>query len=411
MAADPGLSPWRIRRFRWFAAGNTVNNVGEAIYDIALPLLIYAETGSVVIMAFVAALTPATLLLGPVLGAVADARGAGRLVLSGLTVQLGAAVLLSVLVTADTLDVAAVIVLATILQVAGATYRVGWMTGVPGMFPETPVRARGTLSSLFVATTIIGPVLVGALLPWLGYAGLLWLNCLSFVAPLVVFAAGIRPVTKRVEDIGRSEVWTGLVVGLQVLRDVPTLRRLTLLLLPFEFVASAATPTLALYHLRDTLGISATVVAAVFAVMNVAALAGALTVSERKVFRPVFVVNAITVLVALALFGAAVPVIAVVVGALVLLMFLDGAASSAQSMLMVHYIPEEVFGRASGVLRLIHGVPAVLGPLAVAGLVPLLGTRAVFVALGVVTLASVVGLGVLKKKTSSKRNEMEKVEA
>ncbi|GAA1137410.1 MFS transporter [Nocardioides aquiterrae] len=402
-ARDTGLaapSPWRIPRFRWFAAGNTINNVGEGIYDIALPLLVYGQTGSVVVMGIVAALTPGTLLLGPALGALADKGGAGRLLVVGLVVQLAAAVVLSTLVSTHHLGLGPFLALAVVLQVAGAVYRVGWMTGVPEMFPESPVRARGSLSSLFIATTIVGPLLVAVLLPLVGYSGLLWINCLTFVAPLLVQASGIRPAPRPWQSGVKGIVLDGMRVGFATLRGDARLRRLTVLMLPFDFVESAAVPALALYHLRDTLQVSASAVATLFAVMNVAALVGSLAVSERRVFDPVRVVSIITVASALALVGASVPVVAVVVAALTILMLLSGAAGSAQSMMVVHFVPQEVFGRSSGVLRLIHGVPAVLGPLAVAALVPWLGTTAVFVILALMAVTSAAAM--LLARPSSK---------
>lgn len=39
-------APWRDERFRIFAAGNFVNNVGEAAYKVGLPLFVYELTGS-----------------------------------------------------------------------------------------------------------------------------------------------------------------------------------------------------------------------------------------------------------------------------------------------------------------------------------------------------------------------------
>ena len=322
--------------------------------------------------------------------------GPGALVLIGLWVQLVAAVVLVVLVTADQLNVAAVIVLAAILQVAGSTYRVGLGHRDPRHVPaDTGASSWNACRALFVATTIVGPLLFGALLPVLDYSGLLWLDCLSFLAPLIVYAVGIRPLPARHRD-ERVSVWQGVSVGIDVLRRRRVLLVLTLVLLPFDFVVAAAMPTLVIYHLRDTLGISATDVAWIFTIMNAAALLGALIVSERKVFRPGVVVAWITVGLAAALVGASVPVVAVVVGSLVLLMLLDGACSSAQSMMTVHYIPQEVYGRASGLLRLVHGVPAVLGPVTVGALVPLIGTEAMFVILAGVMACTVVALVVMR---------------
>lgn len=397
-------SPWRSNTFRWFATGNCINNLGEGIYDIALPLLVYSMTGSVVALGIVAALTPATLLLGPLLGAWADQKGSGSLVTSGLWVQLFAAVTLSALVSYGNLETVVLVLLASVLQVAGACYRVGWMTGVPAMFPENAVRARGTLSSLFIATTIAGPLLVGLLLPLLGYSVLLWLNCLTFLAPLAVSYSGLRPPDRAPSKFSVSHVLSGLKVGANVLRTDKTLLRLTLALLPFDFVMSAAIPTLALFYLRDSFDLAAGVVATTFAFFNVFALIGALLVSERRTFNAVKVVGIITVGLAGALSAASIPVLVVVLAALTVLMLLDGAGASAQSMMVVQLVPDEVFGRASGVIRLVHGVPAVLGPVFVAAAVPLVGANAVFVILAAIALISAIALTASNRQTAESQS-------
>lgn len=409
---DAAPTPWRNPRFRWFALGNALNNVGEGMYDVALPLLVYGLTGSVVIMGVTAAVLPATLLLGPILGAVADRRGSNLLVAAGLTTQLVASTVLSVLILVGGLGPAVLVVLVVVLQIGGATYRVGWMTSVPELFPETPVRARGTLSSLFVATTIIGPLLVGVLLARVGYVGLLWLNTLSFLAPVAVFLAGIRPAPKvRTHTPDGGFVVDGLRVGFDAMWNHATLRRLTLVMLPFDLVESAAIPTLALFHMRDTLSIPASTVASLFAAMNVAALVGALFVSERRVFRPTRLVAAIIVVSAGALATAASPAVLVAGAAIVILMLLSGAASSLQSMVVVEFVPQEVFGRASGVLRLIHGVPSVLGPLAVAALVPLVGTSGSFGVLAGVALIGALGFMLIGKSEASGVTRESRVQA
>ncbi|UAL29957.1 MFS transporter [Nocardioides rotundus] len=384
-------SPWLNPRFRWFAAGNTFNNIGDGVEAALIPLLIYAETSSVTWMGIAAALTPGTLLLGPVMGSVADKYGSARLVVGGLGMQLVAASLLAWMVTADKFQIGLFFALAGILQVAGSVYRVGWMSSVPELFPGSPVRARGTLSSLFVATTIAGPLVVAALLPVVGYGGLLWLNCTTYVAPVLVYFAGVRPA-RRQGDGGSSlaMVIDGFKTGFVVFWGHRQFRLLTLILLPYEFVGSAAMPTLAVYHLRDSLTVPAATVATIIAVLNGAALMGSLWVSERRVFNPGRVVGVVTVGAALALFGASMSSVVIVVGSLTLLMALDGAAGATHSMTVVKFVPHEVFGRTSGVVRLIHGVPAVTGPLVIAAVVPVIGTGYAFLALAGIAVASAV---------------------
>ncbi|WP_018587548.1 MFS transporter [Salinispora arenicola] len=384
-------SPWRNSRFRAFAAGNAINNIGESVYDVTLPLLAYELTGSLAVMGVLAAMTPATLLLGPLLGGAADRWGSRVLVVPGLLVQLVTALAMNLVALRPQAPLWLLIVLAAILQVAGATYRVGWMTGVPQMFPAAPVRSRGTLSSLFVATTIIGPVIVASTIGLVGYRGLLWINLATFVAPLVVWFLGIHPppIKHKTADSGRRRGF-GLGEGWVAIRSSPPLVASLLVLFPLEFVMAAATPVLATYHMRDTVHLPAAQVAVVFGAMNVAALLGALSVSERKRFRPGPVLAATTVGLTIGLLCASVTVVWVMVAALLVYKFFDGAAGSTASMLSVHYVPDSVFGRASGLLRLAHGIPSTLGPILLLPLVQVLGTGNTFVVLGLVGLVPVV---------------------
>ncbi len=382
-------NPWRDRRFRIFAAGNATNNIGESVYDVTLPLLAYDLTGSLVLMGFLAALTPATLLLGPLLGGVADRWGSRVLVVPGLVVQFVAALVMNIVAMRPGAPLWLLVVLAAILQVAGAAYRVGWMTGVPRMFPNAPVRSRGTLSSLFVATTIVGPIIVATLLGVVGYRGLLWINLATFVAPIIVWLIGVHPPARRSTGLGRRFGF-GLAEGWTAIRRQPQLLASLAVLLPLDFVTAAATPTLATFHLRDVVHVAPQVVAVIFGAMNVAALIGSLSVSERSRFIPGRVLAMTTVGLTVGLFLSSVPVVIVTVGALVIFSLFEGGVGSAISMLTVQYVPEAVLGRASGLLRLAHGVPTVLGPILLLPLVPLLGTSRTFIVLGVIGLLPVI---------------------
>ncbi|MEV4443417.1 MFS transporter, partial [Streptomyces sp. NPDC049577] len=189
--AEP--SPFRDPRFRVFAAGNVVNNVGEAVYATVLPLLAYDLTGSLAVMSLLAAAVPVSLLLAPWLGSAADRWGPRVLVVPGLLVQAAAGLAMNLCLVAGRAPVWLFFGCALLVAVGGAAYRTGWMAGTPAMFPRSPVRARGTLNSLFFATTLAGPLLTAGCLPLIGYTGLLWINLATFFAPIVVWALGVHP--------------------------------------------------------------------------------------------------------------------------------------------------------------------------------------------------------------------------
>lgn len=185
-------APWRDRRFVVFATGNFVNNLGEASYKVGLPLFVYELTGSLTTMSLLAALAPFMLLLSPWLGAIVDRWGPRVFVVPGLLIQLAAAVALNLAVLAGHAFTAALFFLGALVQLGGEMYRTGWITGVATMFPRNAARYRAVLSSLFVTSNIVGPLLVAVGVGLVGYLGLLWFNAATFLAPIAVWLMGIH---------------------------------------------------------------------------------------------------------------------------------------------------------------------------------------------------------------------------
>jgi MFS family permease len=388
---DVQRSVWRDRRFVIFGAGNLCNNVGDAIYAIALPLLIYDLTHSLLAMSVLAAQTPATLLLGPLFGALADRLGPRALVVPGLTVQLAAALALNLVLTSGRPPFAILFVLGALVQVGGAAYRLGWMTGVPAMFPDQAVRARGTLSSLYVGSTILGPMILGATVGWLGYVGLLWVNLATFGAPIMVWLLGIHPPARDLAVPGRARFRIGreTAEGWRMIRRTPRVLRFIVMMLPLDFVASAGTVTLAMFYLRSHWHIAAGDVGLIFTVVSIGALGGSLAVSERARFRLRPVLAIASVGMAASLLAMSLPGLGLFVIALALFFALDSALAVTSDMILIKYMPLQAIGRTAGISRLMHGVPLVAAPLTIPFIVGLIGVRPTFLVLGVIALASV----------------------
>lgn len=398
-SAEP-RSPWADPRFRLFATGNIINNIGEAMYDLTLPLLVYDLTGSLVVMTALAAMVPATLLLGPVLGAVADRWGSRVMVMPGLLVQFTAALAINtVAVSADHTNWVLLFGFGALVQIGGAMYRVGWMTGVPTMFPQCPVRARGVLGSLFVASTFIGPLIVAAALP-LGYRNLLWINLGTFLAPMVVWWLGVKPPWTAQPRDRRFDLAGSLRIGWTTVWRERRLVGAVLTMLPLEFVGATSTTTLMIFYLRGSFRLSASAVSGAVVAMNLAAFLGSVVISQRARFpvRPTLAV--VTVGMVACLFLIAVPHLPVVLAALTLFFALTGAAGVASSMLIVAYVPTDVMGRAFGILRLIWAVPAIAAPATVPLVAGWSGVRATFVGLGLVASLAVAILAAMWRRWS-----------
>ncbi|GHJ37217.1 MFS transporter [Streptomyces sp. TS71-3] len=415
--AEP--NPLSDRRFLVFAAGNAANNVGEALYATALPLLAYHLTGSLTVMAWLAAAVPVSDLLAPALGAWADRRGVRGLVVQGLLVQAGAALAMNLLLAGGHSAPWLLFLCALVLESGGLAYRTGWMTGVPAQFPASPTRARGTLNSLFLATTLAGPLLVAALLPWVGYQGLLWLNLPTFFAPLAVWAAGIRPAATRrdaapasppgaagpAEKPRRTSPWqrirradrasappSRIRDGWDAIRQDKRISVMLVADMVLQAVCGTGLTALIVYDLRHGWSLTGQQAGLAIAAMNVASLVGNLLVSQRRRLRPFRPMTLGVAARSAALVLMVVPVWPAFMFAVVLGALGQGAVMATVVMARVRYLPPGVLGRASGLIWLLTGGAALLSPVLVPALDDAVGAHPTFLVLGIATASVLLHL-------------------
>lgn len=377
--------PWRDRRFLVFATGNFVNNLGESAYKVGLPLFVYELTGSLVTMSLLAALTPVMLLISPWLGAMVDRWGPRIFVVPGLLVQLAGAVALNLAVTADELPTALMFCLAALVQLGGEMYRTGWITGVPAMFPHNAARSRAVLSSLFVTSTIAGPLLVAAGVGLVGYLGLLWFNAATFLAPIAVWLLGVHPPARErgpAEPGRRPSLSRDILDGWRVIRAHRQVLYAELTAMPLHFASGVGVLSFMVWYLRDHWQLSAGGVSAVQAVANLGALAGSVFIAARAKTRVRGVLALSAVAMTAALFAMALPSLWAFTLSMVLFFTMRSAMTAVSAIIIVRYLPTEVVGRAEGLFNLLGGVPILLAPL----LIPLVqrawGGVAVLLVLG-----------------------------
>lgn len=385
--------PWRDRTFLVFASGNTANNIGDAIYAVAVPLLVFDLTGSLALMSVLATFVPIALLFGPVFGVAADRWGPRVLVVPGLLVQAAAALVLNIAAFVLDAPIWVLLVTGALVQFGGGMYRAGWMSGIPTQFPQNPPRARGALRTCFIATTVVGPALAALLVNRMGYELLLWFNMVTFVAPVVVWKMGIHP--PRVQrDRTPSSIATELKAGWAILRRSTEVFHVMLVVLPLDFVSSTGTLTIAIFYLRDRWEMSPGGVSAVLMAANAGALLGSVVVTQRDHWplRPMLLVGigAITA----CLLVMPVPALVVFVAAFLVFAVVDSALDVATEMLIYRVIPAEAIGRSNGFWRLIHGIPQFLAPLVISVVAAAIGVGPTFTVLAGVAALSLACLAV-----------------
>jgi MFS family permease len=393
------VSLWRNRRFLTFSAGVFTNSLGDGVYTVALPLLAYDLTKSLRVMVLLSAAFPVALLVsGPLFGYIADRYGSRVLIVPGLAVQFAAALTLNLLLGADRLGPAMMVVCQFIVQVGGAAYRSGWFASLTTLFPEQPGQARGILAAQYEATTILGPLLAGALVGPLGFHALLWLNLITFAAPALVWFGGIR--APRESDGGAAPIGVArsLAEGWGVLRSSRPVFVAMLLLVPCELLASTGTMNLSLYYLRDYLRFSNGVVTGVIALINLATMACALLVSRRSRVRLRTVAAIALGMMAVGLLTLPTAVALLVIPALVVVFSAYGAITTAAEILLYDTLPRQVIGRVYGFFRLVWGTASALGPLVILAASTVTGTRGTFLVLGVIAVVPVGWLLVNRRR-------------
>lgn len=395
MSLRQELSPWRDGRFRLFAAGNLTNNLGEGMYTFAMPLLALSYTGSLATMALLVAVTPLVITVaGPLLGHVVDRYGSRVLVVPGLLLQLTASIGLNIVLLSGPAPIWSLYVAEILVQIGAVSYRAGWMAGIPAMFPENPGRARGSLSMLFQISLIAGPALAAILVGPIGFQGLLWLNSLTFVAPLVVWFLGVNPVAgqDRYRVVSASLV-ESLREGLRIFSRGGKMGALISLMVPASFVFSTATVTLFVFLASSRLGASVTEIGIALAIANIGGVVGAFITAEipRWQIRMVAVLALVSATTCLIVIGAGAGLI-LATAALTVFQVCDNVISVATEMEMFSSVPPELIGRATGTWRLATGLPSVAAPAAIAAANGHLGPQAIFLVLAAVCAAPLVWL-------------------
>jgi MFS transporter, ENTS family, enterobactin (siderophore) exporter len=207
--ADQPLS--RNRDFRTLLVSQSVSVLGDAVSATALPLLVYALTGSGVAMGIVGALNlGADLVFSLFAGAMAD-RGnrkrmmfladAGRAVLTAL-------IPITYIVGGPTL---AVILLVTgPMAILRGFFRAGYLASMPNLVGRSQLaRGNGILETAYSASFVAGPALAGFLVTVIGAAQTLAVDAASFALSAIglflirreLKAPPDRPPSRVIDDI------------------------------------------------------------------------------------------------------------------------------------------------------------------------------------------------------------------
>jgi MFS family permease len=385
-----GTAYWRL----WTSSG--LSNLADGIVKVAMPLVAIRYTDSPTLIAgLVFALTLPWLLFALPAGALADRLDRRRAMLGANTVR---AVLLAALAVSVAADIGSIWVLYVVALGIGAAetlYDTSAQSILPQVVPRDRLsRANGRLyAAELTANEFIGPPL-GGLLVVLGAA-------IAFGAPAALWAVALAVLLLvrgafRVERDRRTTIRADVAEGLRFLWRHRLLRTLAVMVGVSNFATNATFAILVLYAVGPGSAIGLSEPA--YGVLLTTAAAGGLLGSfvaervERRLGRArslVLTMLGITLLVGV----PAATTDPVLIGA----GFLVGGVTIAiwnviTVSLRQRITPDRLLGRLNSGYRLVAWGSRPLGAAAGGLLAQVLGLRAVFAVMAVVTLALIVGM-------------------
>lgn len=293
----------RVRNFRLFFTGQGISQVGNWMTLVAQSLLVLSLTDSGVALGFLAvAQFGPVLILGPWAGLVADRSDKRRLLMTVQTL----AMVQSFLLAAVAFTHAPVWTVYAVALVGGFTVAFdnpARRAFVVEMVPESDVPNAVSLNSaVMTSSRVIGPAIAGLLITTAGYGWAFLLDGISYTAVLLSLWM-MRPAELRpspVADRSKGQIREGL----RYVRQMPELFVPLVMMGVVGTLAFNFSTVMPLFVTRD-LGGSDAMFTALFSVVSVGSLVGALIAARRAI------VTVRTVGVASLAFGASLALLAV----------------------------------------------------------------------------------------------------
>jgi MFS family permease len=261
-----------ISPFRWLWLAQLSAQLGDAIALVAMPLLVYALTGSAELLSliFVLQLLP-RIVLAPVAGLLADRLDRRRII---LTADLTRAGLVALLPFADrTWQVALV---ACLVAVGNTVARPAELAALPTVVAPSQLVPALSLSQLSTSIVrIIGPAVAAAVIavagpgPAFGAQSFCFLVAAGCIGRVHLPAVDRPPVTMSLMVLVRQEIG----VGLRVVRDNPVVRGITAVEALWQMVTGVMVVTI-LVLVEETLRLGETA-ATVYSLLTASFAAGA----------------------------------------------------------------------------------------------------------------------------------------
>jgi predicted MFS family arabinose efflux permease len=352
------------RNFRLLWGGAFTSTTGTWLQEVAQSWLVYTLTGSTVLLGLTAFLAGAPILLFSLIGGVvADRMDRRKLLLLSQYTQMSSAFILAALIFTGRVEIWHILVLTFVNGTAQAFGGPAYQALIPSLVePQHVPNAIALMTIQFNLARVVGPVIAGLTMKWVGAAACFALNGLSFMAVILsLWMLHVRFVPKKSEE----NILTSLREGLRFVYHHGSM--LSLIVLAFCCTGLGIPlitflPTFA----KDVFGMEAQGYATMLAFSGAGSVLGALVVAWMGHIQRKGRVT-LLMLVAMGVLGAAFARSSVYALSCALLFLGGGAVISVFAMIssLVQFLaPEELRGRILSVYNVAFRGGMPLGNLA-----------------------------------------------
>lgn len=247
---------WINKRFLAYAFGLMIDRFGNAIYTVALPLLVYHISKSVLNMSLMAVVQfLPKIILGPYIGAIIDRTSRRKVIFLGLLFQGLCSTSMAVLFKLGLLQINMIYICGALLTLGFEFSRTAEMAVVPVMFGKQRVAATSALASIHTAMFIAGPTVAGICLTLVSYEILLWANSLTYLAPIIMCFWSRIPHERDLKTKSHESIFKTMTDGIRYVRkekNVWFLLTVTLIV----GIATSGIQNIILFYIKDTLFLS-----------------------------------------------------------------------------------------------------------------------------------------------------------
>ncbi|AAM71350.1 MAG TPA: MFS transporter [Chlorobaculum sp.] len=276
LAAFP---PFASRNFRLYFVGQIVSMIGTWLQMVAQGWLVLEMTGSAFWVGVTAATsTVPTLLLSLFGGMIVDRYSRRTILLWTQALSMMLALILGAITLSGHITIPAILVLAFLLGSVGALATPAIQAFISEMVERKDLPSAVALNaSIFNASRVVGPVLAGFMITWVGTGGAFIANGVSYVAVIAALLA-IRPTAAPPRPAVEERPIQSIRSGIAYTRRHPVIRAIVLfvgVVSIFGWSFMSMLPVVA----RQTFGIGAAGMGYLYSAFGLGSLSGTVVVS------------------------------------------------------------------------------------------------------------------------------------